>query len=85
MFNDGSIQQYAANILALSMYGQVDSQGHITKMLDDIIRYSSTDESVHRSDGYMQDSRERKPRRITTKCHDFLLRWRDGSQSGIPS
>ena len=84
MFNDGSVQEYAANRIALSMYDHIDEAGHRTRLLDSIGRHRSDGTAVDMSNGYTKDSRGRKTRRITTKGWDFLAKWRDGSESWIP-
>ena len=39
MFPDGSIQQYAANIIAEHMYSQVDEDGNRYQLLESIINH----------------------------------------------
>ena len=46
MFMDGTVQQLAANRIALSMYKHVDSEGFRTKILDQVQRHRKTDESI---------------------------------------
>ena len=52
MFMDGTVQQLAANRIALSMYKHVDSEGFTTKILDQVQRHRKTDEAIEKSDGY---------------------------------
>ena len=51
IFMDGTVQQLAANIIALSMYEHVDSEGFATKILDQVQRYQKTDEAIENYDG----------------------------------
>ena len=84
MFMDGTVQQLAANRIALSMYEHVDSEGFTTKILDQVHRHRKIDEAIEKSDGYTKDSKGRRYRKITTKGYDFLTNFRDGSESWIP-
>ena len=67
MFMDGTVQQLAANRIALIMYEHVDSEGFTTKILDQVQRHRKTDEAIENSDGYTKDSKGRRTRKITTK------------------
>lgn len=84
MFMDGKLQQLAANRIALSMYENVDSEGFTTKVMDQVQRHRKTDQAVGMEDAFTKDARGRKTRRITTKGWDFLIKWKDGSESWIP-
>ena len=57
MFMYGTVQQLAANRIALSMYGRVDSEEFTTKILDQVQRHVKTDASIERSAGYVKDSK----------------------------
>ena len=81
---DGTVQQIAANRIALSMYEHVDSEGFTTKILDQGQRHRKTDKAIENSDGYTKDSKGRTSRKITTKGYDFMTKVRDGSESWIP-
>ena len=52
MFMDGTVQQLAANRIALSMYEHVDSEGFTTKILDQVQRHRKTDEAIEKYDGH---------------------------------
>ena len=57
MFMDGTVQQLAANRIALSMYEHVDSEGFTTKILDQVQRHRNIDEAIEKSYGYTKDSK----------------------------
>ena len=84
VFMDGTVQQLAANRIALSMYEYVDSEVFMTKILDQVHRHRKTDEAIEKSDGYVKDSKVRISKRITTKGYYFLTKFRYGSESWIP-
>ena len=72
MFPDGTVQQYAANIIAENLIGQVDDDGHRYLCLDQILDW--------RVDG----SESKKSGDKTTKGHQLHVAWRDGTESWIP-
>ena len=83
MFPDGTIRQYAANIIAESIYNEVDEEGRRYQLLDEIIDLEETPDAVQPEDQYVLiEGRRRK--RITTKGWNFQVRWKDGTNSWIP-
>ena len=84
MFPDGSIQQYAANIIAENLYSQVDDDGRRYVILDAIVDHKKTDEAVAMEDAFVENKYGKRNRRFTTKGWSFLVNWKDGSQSWIP-
>ena len=84
MLPDGTIQQYATNIIAENLYSQVDEDGFRYILLDEIIDYKKSDEAIDKKDAFIENKSGRKSRRITTKGWSFLVNWKDGTQSWIP-
>ena len=84
MLMDGTVQELAANIISMSMYKHVDSEGFKTKICDQVQRHRKIDEAKEKSDGYTKDSKGRRSRKITTKGYDLLNKFRDESESWIP-
>ena len=84
MFPDGSIQQYAANIIAENLYSQVDDDGRRYMILDEIVDHRKTDEAVPVEDSFIENKYGKRTRRLTTKGWSFLVNWKDGRQSWIP-
>ena len=84
IFNNGATQLLAANRIALNMYDQVDSYDHKSKLIDCIERHRSTQDDIPMSQGYYIGLKGSKPKKITTKGWNFLIKWRDGSQSWMP-
>ena len=79
MFMDGTVQQLAANKIALRMHEHVDSEVFTTKILDQVQIHRKTDEAIEKSNGYVKDSKGKISRGITTKGYDLLTKFRDGS------
>jgi hypothetical protein len=42
-FTDGTIEQYAANVIAENMYAQVDDEGNMFQLLDEIMDHKKDD------------------------------------------
>lgn len=72
MFPDGSVQQYAANIIAENLLGQIDDEGAYHRMLNSILD--------HRVDG----TQSKRKGGMTTRGHELLVSWKDGTESWIP-
>ena len=65
------------------MYDYVNEDGYRTRILDSIERHRSDNSAINAPDDYFKDSIGQKSRRVTTKGYDFLVNWRDGSESWI--
>ena len=65
-FSDGEVLGYAANIIAVNLYSQVDTEGHQQVMLDDIINHKKDITEVRPDHGYVMVN-GRKCCHITTK------------------
>ena len=84
MFPDGATCQYAANVIAESMYSQVDSNGHHTLLLKEITDHRKSNTAIHIDDKFIISKTGRKSLRKTTKGWDFLCLWKDGSSTWAP-
>ena len=52
-FMDGTIKQYAANVIAENILSQVDSEGRQYLMLDEIMDHRMLDTALHKDDAYV--------------------------------
>ena len=84
MFPDGAIYQYVANIIAESMYSQVDSNGHHTLLLKEITDHRKSTTAISIDDKFIVSKTGRKSLRKTTQGWDFLCLWKDGSFTWAP-
>ena len=84
MFPDGSIQQYAANIIAEHMYSQVDKYGHRYQLLESIINHCTDGQAVHGDDGWTTAKNGRKSRKHTMKGWFMCAEWKDGTETWVP-
>ena len=80
-FPDGDIREYAANVIAESIYSQVDDEGRYHLLLESLVDHSKDDTAVPMEDEYIVSNRNRR-RKLTTKGWSICIKWRDGSTSG---
>ena len=83
-FTDGTIERYAANVIAENMFAQVDEEGNMYSILKEVMDHRKTNEAVPISEAnistYFRERTEPKPKR-TTKGWELLVQWKDGSSS----
>jgi Reverse transcriptase (RNA-dependent DNA polymerase) len=73
--DDGAIECVSANLIAEHMYEQIDEEGHLQKLIDEIIDHQQTSEAVHKDDELNSEGKQRQ----TTKGWKLCVKWRDGS------
>ena len=84
MFPDGSVCQYAANIIVENMYSQVDSNGHHIILLKEITDHRKSAMDVPIDAKFVVYKTGRKSLKKTTKGWDFLCLWKYGSTMWAP-
>ena len=84
MLPDGSIQQYAANIIAEHMHFQVDKDGQSYQLLESIINHHTDGRSVHGDDGWTTAKNGRKSRKHTTKGWLMCVEWKNRTETYVP-
>lgn len=80
-FADGTIDYLSANIIAESMYSQVDSEGREQMLLDAIIDHRFDGNALSKDDAIIPGTNRQ---RRTTKGCQLLVSWKDGSTDWIP-
>lgn len=80
-FPDGQVKEYAANILAENMLSQVDIDGHSKLLLNQIVDYQKESSAVPMEDKYLVTRSGQRRLRKTTKGWNFLVSWKDGTES----
>ena len=70
-FNDGTVREYSANVIAQNMYEQVDSEGFSYNVLDSIVDYKmdSTALMPHQTHVYTRSGQKRL-RKSTKGCSE---------------
>ena len=83
-FDDGSIKQVGANIIAQQMYQQVDSDGHMSTMIEHIVDHDTDGTEVKKGkQSLTTPSGEKRPRQ-STKGWNLKVKWKDGSHDWVP-
>ena len=77
-WEDGSINQYVANVVAENIIAQCDSEGKRHSLLSDIIEHHTNKfAALAKTAGTAKGSK-------TTWGWDLLVKWKDGSTSWVP-
>jgi hypothetical protein len=59
------------------MYEQIDSEGNLQRLMDEIINNRKLGDAVHHDYGRTKDGKARQ----TTRCWKLCIKWKDGSTS----
>lgn len=80
---DGTVKEYAANILAENLLAQVDEEGHNRLMMDEITDVRKNRDAIPKSDGYLVTRTGQRRRRRSTRGWELLVSWKDGSETWV--
>ena len=83
-FPDGTIREYAANVIAQNMYSSLDENGFSKLILDCILEHSKDDSAVDKADKYLITKKGRRRLRKSTVGWKILVRWKDGNEQWVP-
>ena len=83
-FDDGTIKEYSANVIAESIYARVDKEGNEYRLLEEIIEHRKDGHAVSHDDKYIVGKNGNKHLRRTTKGWQLLVKWKDGETSWTP-
>jgi hypothetical protein len=76
-FPDGTETEFAANIIAESMYAQADLDGNQDLLLSEIIDHKSDGNALHIDDSHFTTATGRKRITRTTKGWKLCVKWKD--------
>ena len=82
-FTDGSIEKYAAKIIAENMFAQVDDEGREHLIMKEIVDHKKDHTSIPISEGKLRSYNGIESPKITTRGWKLLVEWRDGQTSWI--
>ena len=82
--SDGSLQELTANIIAESMFTQVDSEVHHYQFLQEITDHRKYRSAITISDVMICSRNGNMVSKKTTRGWDLLVKWKGGSSSWIP-
>ena len=80
-YPDGRVEAFSTNLIAESLYSNVDDEGFDTGLMDEIINHSMTDEAVKIEDGLVGNNNTPV---ITTKGWKIQVKWIDGTSDWLP-
>ena len=83
-FPDGSTKSITANLIAESMFSNVDSEGRTFQLLSEIVDHKTDDSAIPKSDGYYKSKNGNKSPKLTTRGWSLLVEWKDGSSAWVP-
>ena len=83
-FSDGSMADYATNVLIENLYSQVDDDGYHNNILCSIIGHRKNADALSQEDGWITLPSGSQKRRITTKGWDLEVEWDNGTTGWIP-
>lgn len=80
-FDDGVVGEYAANLIAESLYAQVDEEGNEFLLMQEIVDHERLGDAIARDDMWTTGHNGNKHKRRTTKGWKLLVQWKDGTTS----
>jgi hypothetical protein len=82
---DGTMAEYAANVIAENMYSQCDSEGQeYLLLLREIVDHRKDATAYTLDQGWMQTHSGKKTRQKTTKGWQLLVSWKHGTTDWLP-
>ena len=75
---DGTTEEFYANVIAENIFSQVDSEGNQYVLMKEISDHRKDETAVPISDGWVEMSNGRKFRKKTTRGWQLLVEWKEG-------
>jgi hypothetical protein len=82
-FDDGTIDEYYANVIAENLFSQVDLEGNQYMLMKEISDHRKDKTAVPISDGMITMKNGRMFRKKTTKGWQVLVEWKEGGSDWI--
>ena len=83
-FPDGQVKEYGANIIAVNMLTQVNSDGYSLSLMDSIIDHQrDLSQAILMDDKHITMKSRQKQLRKTTKGWKLHIKWKDKSKAWI--
>ena len=67
MFPDGAIQQYSANLIAESIYEDLDEDSYRYRLMDEVLDHQKTKDAIEKHYGVVVCKNGQSKKKITTK------------------
>ncbi len=78
-FTDGTVQDYAANIIAEAIYSEVDDEGNKHLLFKEIITHRKTPKAIGIDQMWVEHPGGNKHMKRTTIGWEFCVMWKDGT------
>ena len=82
-YQDGTTASLAANYIAENLFAQVDQEGNIHVLLDELIDYRVNGREVKLQDAFITTRTGTRRRHETTIGWELLVQWKDGSTNWV--
>ena len=82
-FDDGSIREYSANVIASNIYEEGNADGYSSSLLHTIVDHKASGEAIKMADKYIIARNGTRRMRQTTVGWSFLVKFGDGRQQWI--
>jgi hypothetical protein len=82
-FTDGTVERYATNVISKNMYAQVDDEGNMFQLLDEIMDHKNDDTAINIANGTVTLANGNVKPKITTQGWQLLVLWKDKSTSWV--
>ena len=83
-FDDGTVRQYRANIIAQNLYEQIDDDGYFLTKLEAIIDYKKDSDALSQDESIIVTKSGQKRIRQSTRGWKMLVKFTDGSNQWVP-
>ena len=77
---DGTVKEYAANVIAEQILDQVDQEGHYGQQIDTILKHKRNGDAVRKD---QLSTKSGSKLRKTTVGWKLLVKWKDGTQEWV--
>jgi hypothetical protein len=82
-FTDGTIERYATNVIAENMCAQVNDEGNMFQLLDEIMYHKKDNTVIDIANGTVTTSSGNVKPKMTTQGWQLLVLWKDKSTSWV--
>jgi hypothetical protein len=79
-FQDGSVEEFTANVIAESIYAQVDDEGNQYALMKEITDHRKDGNAIAKEDGYTIGFNGNRISKEATKGWQLLVEWKDGDK-----
>ena len=83
-FPDGKIKVYSANIISENMYAQVDADGYVHNIIEEILDYKKDAPALDKQDMYIATKYGQRCIQKTNLGWKLFVQWKNGTKQCTP-